>query len=152
MFYYTIDKADLGSRIDEEVSNVADEAYSDNGASLYDSIILTEKDSEEVDRFIDTAVSSFVTRAFDICKYYYQTESSSLQTNEKLEFYVPDLDETMEPAIIEEISKYITLFVCTCVFQTRRPSVVPQYTERTQAAMNRAITLLKSRKSPIELW
>lgn len=152
MFYYTIDKADLGSRIDEEVSNVADEAYSDNGASLYDSIILTEKDSEEVDRFIDTAVSSFVTRAFDICKYYYQTESSSLQTNEKLEFYVPDLDETMEPAIIEEISKYITLFVCTCVFQTRRPSVVPQYTERTQAAMNRAIALLKSRKSPIELW
>lgn len=150
--YYTIDKADLRSRIDQEVSHVADEAYGDNGASLYDSVILTDKDKEEVDRFIDTAISAFVSREFDICKYFYQTDSSTLASEEMLEFYVPDLDETMIPTINEEISKYVTLFVCSCIFQTRRPSVVPQYTERTQSSMNRAVTLLKSRKSPIKIW
>ena len=150
--YYTINRTDLRDRIDAEVSNVANEAYGDNGLSLYDSIIVTEKDSEMVGRFIDDALNAFVSRVFDICKYYYTTDTVTSQPVEQLEFYIPDFDETMEDAAKEEITKFIVLYVCTSLFQSRRPMVVPQYNDRMQAAITKAVTLLKSRKSPIKLW
>ena len=150
--FYTINRTDLRDRIDAEVSNVANEAYGDNGLSLYDSIILTEKDNEMVGRFIDDALNAFVSRVFDICKYYYTTDTQNSQTVERLEFYIPDFDETMEDATKEEITKFIVLYVCSSLFQSRRPMVVPQYNERMQAAITKAVTLLKSRKSPIRLW
>ena len=140
--FYTINRTDLRDRIDAEVSNVANEAYGDNGLSLYDSIILTEKDNEMVGRFIDDALNAFVSRVFDICKYYYTTDTQNSQTVERLEFYIPDFDETMEDATKEEITKFIVLYVCSSLFQSRRPMVVPQYNERMQAAITKAVTLL----------
>jgi len=150
--YYTINRTNLRDRIDEEVSIVANDAYGDNGLSLYDSIVLTEKDNDMVGRFIDDAINAFVNRTFDICKYYYTTESGSTETSESLEFYIPDFDETMEQATKDEITKFIVLYACTSLFQSRRPMVVPQFTERMQAALTKAVSLLKSRKSPIRLW
>lgn len=152
MLYYTINRTSLRDRIDEEVSHVANEAYADNGQSLYDSIIVTEKDDEVVGRYIDDAINAFVNRTFDICKYFYATDTNESQPSERLQFYVPDFDETMEDATMEEITKFIVLFACSSLLQTRRPLVVPQFNERMQAALTKAVTLLKSRKSPIELW
>jgi len=152
MLYYTINRTSLRDRIEEEVSHVANDAYADNGQSLYDSIIVTEKDEEMVGRFIDDAINAFVNRTFDICKYAYITDTLGSQPVEHLEFYVPDFDETMEDAMKEEVTKFIVLFVCVSLFQTRRPMVVPQFTERMQAALTKAVSLLKSRKSPIRLW
>jgi len=149
--YYTINRTNLRDRMDEEISIVANDAYSDSGMSLYDSIVLTEKDREMVARFIDDAINAFVTRTFDICKYYYTTETGG-QTTEQLQFYIPDFDETMENATKDEITKFLVLFACTSLFQSRRPSVVPEFTDRTQAALNKAVTFLKSRKSPIRIW
>lgn len=150
--YYTINRTDLRDRIDEEVSHVADQAYGDNGASLYDSIVLTEKDDDMVGRFIDTAIYAITTRMFDICKHYYTTESSQNQTLEQLQFYVPDFDETMEQAVKDELTNFIVLFICHSIFQMRRASVLPQYADMVQASLNKAVTLLKSRKSPIKIW
>ena len=152
MLYYIINRANLRDRIDEEVSHVANEAYSDSGMSLYDSIILTEKDDEMVGRYIDDALNTFVNLVFDICKYFYVTDNNENQPVEQLQFYVPDFDETMEDAMKEEVTKFIVLFVCVSLFQTRRPMVVPQFNDRMQAALTKAVTLLKSRKSPIMLW
>ena len=149
--YYTIDKEALRPKIEEEVSLVADEAYGDNGASLYDSVILTEKDNGTVDRFIDTAVSAITTRMYDICKLY-KSDDTAEGSLEQIYFHVPDFDETMEDTVKEELSKFIILFTCTSVFEQRRPAVVPQFTERAKAALDKAVTLLKSRKSPIDIW
>lgn len=149
--YYTIDKEHLYALVEQQVSLVADEAYGDNGISLYDSIVLTEKDKPTVEGLIDEAISSIVNRCFDICKYHYATNTEE-ENEEQLYFFVPDLDETMEERIEEELAGFIVLFACNQIFLTRRPSVVPVFTERAQAALNRAVTLLKSRKSPIILW
>lgn len=149
--YYTIDKATLRDLVGQQVSLVADEAYGDNGVSLYDSIVLTGKDEPTVERLINEAVSAIVNRCFDICKYQYVTDTSET-SEERLFFYVPDLDETMEERIGEELTDFVVLFVSNQIFMTRRPSVVPVFTEQAQAALNRAVTLLKSRKSPIKIW
>lgn len=149
--YYTIDKETLQPKIEEEVSLVADEAYGDNGASLYDSIIITEKDKGMVERFIDTAVSAITTRMYDICKLF-KSDDTAEGNLEQIYFHVPDFDETMEATVTEELSRFIVLFTCSCIFEQRRPAVVPQFSERAKAALDKAVTLLKSRKSPIDIW
>ena len=150
--YYIIDKDDLYDRIDEEVSRVADESYADNGQSTYDSIVLTSRDRNMVERFIDDAVTSLVRRAFDICKYSPEMDEGTPTGRMRLFFYVPDLDETMEDTIKEEISRYITLYSSAMIFESRRVAAVPQYAERITASMDRAVALLKSRKSPTAIW
>lgn len=149
--YYTIDKAALHSRIEEEVSHAADQAYSDNGQSLYDSVVITEKDYDLVDRFIEDAISAIERRAFDICKPYTSTDTKGVKTRQ-LYFYVPDFDETMEPEVEKELTECLVMFPCASLFSTRRASIAPQYGERAQLAMDKAVHLLKSRKSPIDIW
>lgn len=139
---YDIDKTYLRAFIDEQVSLVADEAYSDQGISLYDSIILTKKDDDTVNRHIDDAVRGFVTRTFDIAKI----------DADGIKFYVPDFDESMEDAVKSEITHFIVFAVCAALFKSRRPQAEPEYTERAKAAVEKAVTLLKSRKSPTDLW
>jgi hypothetical protein len=148
MIDYTINKASLWDGIDEEVSRAADEAYGEDGSSLYDSVVLTERDRDTVNRFIDDAVNLLVRRAFDVTKY--ATDTVSLLP--KLVFYVPDFDESTAGALAKEIDRYIVLYAATSVFQGRRASLVPEYTPRTQAAMDKVIALLKSRKHPVTLW
>ena len=156
--YYIINKSALIEKVKEEVSKVADEAYSEDGVALYDSVVITEKDIDQVNRFIDDAVSLLVRRAFDITKYAPlvttttsggSSSTTTTTVTPRLQFYVPDFDLSMTDAVADELDKYITLYVSTALFQSRRASVVPEYTSRTQDAMDTAITLLKSRKSPI---
>lgn len=142
---YEINKTFLTALVDEEISKVADEAYGENGGSLYDSIVLTEKDASTVDRLIDDAVNGVASRMHDICKFTTGGEVALL-------FYVPDFDETMESAAEDELTKFIVFSVCAALFQSRRAQAVPEYTERAQAAINKAVTLLKSRKSPTAIW
>lgn len=150
--YYIIDKSALLEKVKEEVSKVADDAYGDNGMSLYDSIIITEKDVEQVNRFLDDAVGALVQRAFDITKYSPLVDNDTLAVTPRLLFYVPDFDATMGDLVKEELDKYLTLYSCTALFQSRRASVVPEFEGRAQAAMERAVMLLKSRKSPTDTW
>lgn len=154
--YYLIDKTVLLPLIDEEISRAADEAYAESGESLYDSVVLTEKDSGMVERFINDAVNLIVRRAFDICKFSPETEEvdgeTQLTGRMRLYFYVPDFDETMSDAVKTELDRFISMYVSGNVFQQRRASLVPEYTTRIQAALDNAVTMLKSRKYPSVIW
>ena len=143
---YTIDMTDLMDRIGALVSQVADEAYSDAGDSLYDSIILTEKDAYEVGSHVENAVRALVTRTFDICR------RKSENDTESIEFNVPDFDESMEEQAKSSITDYLVFYACSEVFKRRRPQVLPEYTDKTQQEMDQAVIILKSRKSPTEVW
>lgn len=151
--YYSIDKERLRALVDEEISKVADEAYSDAGASLYDSIVLTDKDAVMVDRFIEDAVSLLVRRAFDICKYAPELVPDGeggemLSPVMRLHFFVPDFDRTMEDSVKAELDRYISLYAVASILQQRRAVLVPEYTDRAKTSQDTAITLLKSRKNP----
>ena len=143
---YTIDKTLLRALVDEQVSHVADEAYGDSGMSLYDSIILTEKDDEEVNGYLDDAVRAFVARMYDVCRM------GKANGKDTIEFYLPDFDTTMQDAALGEITHYLVFSVCAALFQSRRAQAVESYSLRAKASMDRAVALLKSRKSPIQIW
>lgn len=151
---YLIDKESLYALVDEEVSHVADEAYTEDGTALYDSIVLTEKDKGTVERLMDDAAAQLVVRAHDICRLEPETEGNPPQRTGRsiLLFYVPDFDMRNEQAAKEEISRYMSLYVCTAIFQKRRTSVVEEYSARALAALNSAIGLLKQRKHPLASW
>lgn len=139
---YSIDRNALWDLVDEEVSRVADKAYGEDGTSLYDSVVLTSRDKNLVNGFIDDAVSAIALRAFDICKY----------SNDKLEFFVPDFDSSMKDVVKHEMDRFISMYACSSVLRQRSASVEAEYTERMQAALDKAVQLLKSRKHFNTLW
>ena len=144
--FYTINKDALWEKVKEEVSKVADEAYADNGASLYDSIILTSKDRNTINGFVDDAIALFVRREFDVTS---QPTVVPAGSPPKLKFNVPDFDTPLASMFDDELTRYIVLSVCAALFQQRRPAVVPEYTNRAKTAMDNAVSLLKSRKHPV---
>ena len=160
--YYVIDKPALLESIREEVSHVADEAYGEDGTALYDSIMVTLRDKRKLEGFIDDAVIQFVRREFDITKYnhivHYHLDEDGNPTEQvasvtpRLEFFVPDFDTSMEDSAKADLDRYIVMYACTSLFQQRRATVVPEYTNRTQSAMDKAVSLLKYRKHPVTQW
>ncbi len=135
---YFIDRDTLYSQIFEEVSRVANEAYDDTGASLYDAIIPTSQDNATIDRLQDDAIDALLKRTVDICKI----------DGDVLRFDVPDYDEDFAGVTSWEISRFITMNVCAAWFQSRMPSKVEEYTLRGQTAMDKAVTYLKTIKAP----
>lgn len=133
---YTIDKTLLHDMIAEEVSRVADAAYAEDGTPLYDNVALTSRDDGQVERAIEDAVSAFAQRTYDICT----------PTDEGMAFSVPDFDGSFASLAKAEIDRYISLTATAVLLAQRWPQAVEGYSQRGQAAMGKAIALLKSRK------
>lgn len=142
---YTIDKTQLYALIDEEVSKVADEAYGENGVSLYDFVVLTDKDQGLVYRFIDDAARTLASSCIDISKVQEPATSSA---SRKLIFNVPDFDTDMEETAGVYITRFIVLFACVEIFKSRRAQSVPEYTDRMQAALGDFLRTIRTRLAP----
>lgn len=155
MIYY-IDKAALYDLIDAEVSRVADAAYAGDGTSLYDSVVLTEKDRDMVDDLIDDAVSAFMVRTWDISTFYRETDTDDygetvLTGRVGIRFLVSDFPEALEDITADEISRYIALFSAAGIFRERQASSVPKYDGMAKDAMDKAVTLLSTRVDPVRV-
>ena len=87
---YIINKQNLKNLIEEEVSLAADQAYSDDGVSLYDQVVLTEKDKGTIDRFIDDAVSTLCRRTHDICSFVPYNPQQAVDSLDNPLYYVVD--------------------------------------------------------------
>lgn len=135
---YIIDRDALYPLIYEEVSRVANEAYDEEGNSLYDAILITSADKATVERLEDDAIDALVKRTIDICR----------QDSASLRFDVPDFIEDLEDITKWEITRYIVMNVCAAWFQSRIPSKVEEYALRGQTAMDKAVTYLKTIKTP----
>ena len=135
---YHIDRNGLLDRVEEEVSHIADASYADSGQSLYDTIVLTEKDRAGALRLIEDAVGLFLRRTFDICRRAY----------DDLVFNVPDFDYSMSVNVEEEISSFLVLYAVATICQSRKAERAEEFMTRAQAAFDKAVILLKSRKHP----
>ena len=124
--------------VDAEISQVADAAYNEAGESLYDSIVLTDKDADTVEGFIDDAAGRLARATVDIA-----TPAAGSIT-----FSVPDMPTALETPVATEITNYLTWFAVAGILQSRRPSEAPQYAERAAAAMDNAIAMLRKRTAP----
>lgn len=139
---YPIDKYNIYMLVDREVSQAADSAYAEDGASLYDSVRLTEKDRPLVDGLVEEATAELVRRLSDICKQGARTETTRI-----LSFDIPDFDTQREPELYV-ITLYHVLYAANGVFKQRVAAIVPEYTQRVQAMLDSVETLLRSRKAP----
>lgn len=146
---YTVNKTELYNLIDEEVSLVADKAYAEDGTPLYDGINLTSGDRQTVERYIDDAVSVLIVRTYDICKL---KSAGSEEESTELDFYIPDFDSSLVDAVKSELNRYICLSVCASLFTQRSAAIAPDYAARAQAALGKAVSMLKSRKHPYITW
>lgn len=136
---YIINTTTLMPKIDELVSQVADQAYSEEGLSLYDSIILTEKDTDIVKALISDAANTLAVSTSDICTR--ETGDSS----DKLVFYIPDHPSAQDTATQNAISGFISLAACTNIFRSRYPAQAPIFEAQAQAALQKVLTLLRKR-------
>ena len=141
---YVIDRPQLYSLIDQEVSRVANETYADDGTSLYDNIIVTSNDRTAIERLENDAIDSFVKRTFDICTPVYDNG----ETESGLAFDVPGFDAAMGPATEREITRYIVFSTCAGWFRSRCVSRVEEFSALAKEAMDKAVTFLKSIKAP----
>ena len=148
---YNIDNDRLYRLVDEEVSKVADEAYDEDGTSLYDAVRLTDRDRSTIEKFFDDAFSEFAQRAFDVVQYVPVDDGQGGQHSD-LRFYVPDFDSSMETTFFKEMDRYVSLYACAALFRQRRPLLADEYSERWKAAMEKAVRILKSRKNPSISW
>ena len=126
--------------VQREVSLAADNAFADNGTSLYDSIVLSSKDDEWVKHLINDSLARLAARTPDICTWN--------TTNNNLTFNVPDLPAGMEPIIDDAITRYATLYACMCVFNARYPVLSKDYADRCQSAMDNVVNMVRQRIFP----
>lgn len=151
MLYYTVKYSDLTDGIREEVSRVADAAYSNEGEPLYDQVVITARDYDAVRRLIGDSLSVIVTRMSDVCLYSPVTEGNTVTM--RLAFYLPDYPyNTLEQEAEDELSRFIILFSTAQYLSQKHPESVQGYTERAQASLVKAVSLLKTRQAPLESW
>lgn len=140
---WNIDIDNIYNLVDEEVSRAADSAYSDDGVSLYDNVVLSARDKDTVLRFIGDAVQGIQARLFDVARIISPTE---------VHFHLPDFDPSYETSAKAELTRYIVMAVCASLFRQTRAVLVQEYTDRAQLAINNAVVMLKTRKSPADIW
>lgn len=135
---YQIDKDALLARVEEEVSHIADASYADTGQSLYDTIVITEKDRAWVSRLIQSAIRTLTVRVFQLCT----------RVDDRLLFFVPDFDETMTDAVTDELTNFFVYQPVAVICQSRKAERAQEYANRAQEAIDKAAILLHSRKHP----
>lgn len=87
----------------------------------------------------------------DVTDYPVYT-SKALSTTRILQIYVPDFDVDMTDMAFAEIGRFISLEAVAAFLQQRSAALVPEYTARAQAALAKAVSMLKTRKAPDESW
>lgn len=133
---------DILPLIREEITRVATSAYDDGGSSLYDAIVPKSRDEATLNRMYDDAVSALLTRTSDICVY------SKDGDEDVLSFQVLDTDPDTLPLAAQEIGRFITLNVVGAWLQERYTARSEEYVARGQAALDKAVKILKTRRRP----
>lgn len=126
-------------RIEEEISRVASQAYSQDGVPLYDNIVLKSRDRGTIDAYIEDALNTIVA----------QTEHLSRRTPEgDIEVSNPDMDPSQEEYAVQELARFVVLNTVSAWLQDRFADRAPEYAARGQAALTKAITILHQRTTP----
>lgn len=135
---YSINTTTLYDGVDAEVSRISDAAYSDNGTSLYDAVVLTEKDRDWVEDLIDEAVQALLRPLADIATL----SSTTITIN------APDIVTANATAAADAITRYLVLSATMGVLQERRAALVPSFASRVQEALSDVISLVRTRTAP----
>lgn len=139
---YSITHEDLLELVKEEVSRVADFAYTDDNVALYDAIAIFDRDDATVKRMISDASSVVYERFRD----YIIAPTTSQSGTEVFNFYLPDMEESQKSVASAELTRFLTFQIVSLWFNERYKSEYDNYLERSTAALGKAEMALFTRK------
>ena len=138
---YLINRATLTSDVIDEVTRVAARAYSQQGESLYDGIIITSGSIPQVEKLEDEAISSLVRRTSSICS---QANGNPLS----ITFDIPDFPTTSQATATTTLNRFLTLAVCAEWFKARYATEYESYLKKAADTLDKAVAILKTRQAP----
>ena len=124
--------------IEEEVARAADDAYAEDGTSLYDSIVLTSKDTNVVGKLVEDGALLMMRKLSDVA-----TRSTNTIT-----INVTDHQDGLDAPISAAITRFLAMYACNGIFQQKRAALVPEYTRRTQEALDNVVEFVRTRIKP----
>lgn len=137
----TLTKSTILASVKAEVAQVADLAYDEGGNSLYDAVIVTTKDEDLVEALIDDAVMLITAGNTDIVVMSISAATDTITVNNSDAAF-------NETSIGEAVRRYVMMYVCSALFQQRRPLVAPEYTRRAQEALDDFNKMIRQRTAP----
>lgn len=170
-----IDRDGAIERAEREIARIADAAYDGDGNSLYDGIIVTSRDAAAIETMFEDALSALIKRLSDVLVHKPESdavipedEESSVPSTEEetgtgeetdgedsvkanvrtLSLDLPDFDEIHSGTVAAETGRYISLNIVAAWCQEKYADKAEEYAQRGQAAMDKAVALLKARKKP----
>lgn len=135
---YVINMTRTLDEVEREISKQAQRLLDDKGLSIYGDVIYYTKDFPVLEEMYASALASFESRTFDVVT----------PEENKLVFELPDFDESMSSSVTHEIDQYLANMVVSTWMQAKGQGVADIYAGKATASMEKAVTLLKSRKPP----
>ena len=136
---YYINKNKILPQIEKEVSRVAASAFAEDGAPLYDAIVIKSRDTDTVKDMIEDAATAMLTRLADIATY-----SSGL-----FEFDIPEERTHDVTTIGKVVDKFIVMNVCSAWMIQKYPLKAEEYGARSTDALNKVERLLLEKLPPV---
>lgn len=143
---YTFNPAVLYPLIFEEISRVADTAYTEDGAPLYDMIIPSSRDDAAIERMEKDALAVLLNRLSDIVTVGAETGGTIL-----LSFDVPANPYNAASNVLpfsQEITRFLVLSVCADWCREKYTPAAEGFTQRSLLELSKAIQTLKTTVEP----
>lgn len=136
---YKIDTDAVLEVVREEVSRVAAAAYTEEGTSMYDAIIITSKDFNVLEHLIEDSVSALLTRF------------SGIATKDKYTIYfdLPDSRSHGMDVIAPEIDRFLAMNTCAAWLLQKYKSEAESYGVRAKDALGKAEQLMYEILPPV---
>ena len=126
----------------EEVSRVAASAYDGEGQSLYDAIMVYERDESTLERLFDDALSHLTERSRDILNQYTKTSD----TVRVLEYYLPDFSGGLMDMVEADVKRYMVQHITAQWLIEKQYKRAEDYVAHANAVLDETIEHLKIRK------
>lgn len=137
--------SEIMDKIDGETSRHASFLRYQDGGSAYDSILIHTNDKPTIEGFVSDAFRAIVSRFDGESKY------ATKNGKHNLSFYLPDFDNEIYDVAKDEILRYVVSSTSASWLVYRSFAEYAKIVSvDSQASMNRLVTLLRTRKFPIE--
>lgn len=142
MVVITINRDNVLEGVREEVSRVAASAYDGEGQSLYDAIMVYERDESTLERLFDDALSHLTERSRDILNQYTKTSD----TVRVLEYYLPDFSGGLMDMVEADVKRYMVQHITAQWLIEKQYKRAEDYVAHANAVLDETIEHLKIRK------
>ena len=136
---YIVNRSTIKARVEGAIARLAASQYSDDGTSLYDSIINSSADESIIDGYIDDAISGIVARLANICKD---------DGNGHITIDAPEMVSVNINMATLNLNEYIFHSVIDNWCLDKAPDLAPRYSAQADKCLEKAISVIKTRKIP----